>query len=290
MFSNRERRNWVWLVAGTGEGPSAAAELLALNVAVGVQVVTARACRAYGHLANHGALRCTAGALDPATVQATLQGDRRWLPPCLVVDATHPFAQRITAALQATCRVHGTPYLRLVRPLLHPGKAVLIDQPEQLRQPQLAERPLLAAIGARNLGRLMAFRQPRYTAARVLPTASALRLALAAGLPDHRIALLQPMAPAAALATTPACPAASLEAALCRQWNIQLVLARQSGGITEQGWQDACRSLGIELWLLRRPPEPMNCTCTLDHLQHRVREWLATLPDHPRCPSPPSLP
>ena len=292
MFSNREARHWVWLVAGTGEGPAAAALLLELGVAVGVQVVTARACRAYGHLAHqaHQApLRCAAGAVDGAAVRAVLLGssDGRRVPPFLVVDATHPFAQRITGTLQEACQACGIPCLRLLRPLLDPGRAVLIEQLEELRQPQLADRQLLAAVGARDLPRLMAFRRASCTAARVLPTASALRQATAAGLPPHRIALLQPAA-----AIRPPDPLASVEAALCRHWNIRIVVARQSGGRTEQRWQEACAALGIALWLLRRPGETGTwaCTVAMGNLQARVREQLATLPDHPVATHPPLLP
>ena len=294
MFSNREARHWVWLVAGTGEGPAAAALLLELGVAVGVQVVTTRACRAYGRLAHQAPLRCAAGALDGAAVRAVLlgSGDGQRVPPFLVVDATHPFAQRITGTLQAACQACGIPCLRLLRPLLDPGRAVLIEELEELRQPQLANRQLLAAVGARDLPRLMAFRRPCCTAARVLPTASALRQATAAGLPSHRIALLQP----AATAIRPTDPLASLEAALCRRWNIRIVVARQSGGRTEQRWQEACAALGIALWLLRRPGETGTwaCTVAMGSLQARVREQLATLPDHhpdpPVAPHPPPLP
>ena len=287
MFSNRETRNWVWLVAGTGEGPAAAAQLLDLGLAVGVQVVTARACRTYGHLAHQAPLRCVAGALDAAAIRAVLLGAGLQLPPSLVVDATHPFAQRITAMLQTACRAYDTPYLRLLRPPLHPGGAVLIQQLEQLRQPQLADRVLLAAIGARNLPRLMAFRRPCRTAARVLPTAASLRQALAAGLSPNRIALLQP---AALPGIMPPGPLASMEAALCRRWSVDLVVARQSGGLTEQRWQEACTALGIELWLLRRPAETSACngSVDVDSLRSRVQAWLVTLPDHPvATPSPP---
>jgi precorrin-6A/cobalt-precorrin-6A reductase len=46
-----------------------------------------------------------------------------------------------------------------------------------------------------------------------------------------------------------------VERALVRRWRITTVLARQSGGPTEQLWRRICRSEGLGLLLLRRPQE-----------------------------------
>jgi precorrin-6A/cobalt-precorrin-6A reductase len=126
----------LWLIAGTGEGPPLAASLLARGWRLRVSVVSALAARAY---APHDGLELAVGALGAnggeASIrvlvqqlqQARRQGDGfRW-----VVDASHPFAVRITAALVAACRSCDQPLLRLTRAQPPLGRAELLeDLPE----------------------------------------------------------------------------------------------------------------------------------------------------------------
>ncbi|WP_236619749.1 precorrin-6A/cobalt-precorrin-6A reductase, partial [Candidatus Synechococcus spongiarum] len=125
MVSSRKCRNWIWLVAGTEDGVWAARQLLDLSVPVRIQVVSPGACRAYGPLTANPAFQCQAMALSPADVRQVLAGPA---PPALVVDATHPFALRITRTLHAACGASATPYLRLQRPQLQPEAATVVDR------------------------------------------------------------------------------------------------------------------------------------------------------------------
>ena len=270
MVPLRRRHGWIWLVAGTEDGVWAARQLLTLAVAVRVQVVSPRACRAYGQLAANPAFRCQAMALDPEDIHQVLTGPA---PPALVVDATHPFALRITRTLHAACGVSAVPYLRLRRPQRKPGPATVVDRLEAVQG--LGQRSLLAAIGSRSLARLVVWHGPQHTAARILPTAMALQQALAAGLPPERIAPLQPISTSHGQTHLPPNPDTSLEAALCRHWAIDVVLARQSGGTPERHWQRVCAAMGVSLWLLRRPEEPESMTCcTRETLLQRAQECL----------------
>ena len=270
MVHSRRCRPWIWLVAGTEDGVWAARQLLALSVAVRVQVVSSRACRAYGPLAANPAFQCQAMALSPEDIRQVLAGPA---PPALVVDATHPFALRITQALHTACGVSAIPYLRLQRPQLKPGQAVVVDRLEAVQD--LGQDSLLAAIGSRSLARLVGWHRPQRTAARILPTATALQQALAAGLPPERIAPLQPISTGHGEIHLPPDPGTSLEAALCRRWTVDVVLARQSGGTPERHWHQVCAALGVSLWLLRRPQEPSAMAkCTRETLAQRVQEWL----------------
>ena len=259
------RRPWIWLVAGTAEGRAAAIALLGLSIPVRVQLVSERARRPYRDLEDGGQLRCSIGALDEGGLGSVLRGtsDPLLPPPALVVDATHPFAIRITAALQKGCQASGIPYLRLRRPLLRDqqGEQVLwVDQLTQLndrwilrwgtQRPPLPRQRLLSAIGIRALPLLLQGRQVDHTWVRILPTPTALRSALALGLDSARIALLLPRCHDQAQAI------GLLEQALCRRWGSEAVLCRQSGGHTEAAWRLACRRLHLPLLLLRRPREP----------------------------------
>lgn len=270
MIPLRRRRSWIWLVAGTGDGVWAARQLLGLAVPVQVQVVSPRACRAYGQLATNPAFQCQAMALGPADIHQVLAGPA---PPALVVDATHPFALRITQALHTACGVSAIPYLRLKRPQLKPGAATVVDRLETVQD--LGPSSLLAAIGSRSLARLVDWHGSQHTAARILPTATALQQALAAGLPPERIAPLQPISASRGEIHLPHNPGTSLEAALCRHWAIDVVLARQAGGTPERHWHRVCAAMGVSLWLLRRPeePDPM-AGCTRQNLLQRAQECL----------------
>lgn len=270
MVCSRKCRNWIWLVAGTEDGVWAARQLLDLSVPVRVQVVSPGACRAYGPLTANPAFQCQAMALSPVDVRQVLAGPA---PPALVVDATHPFALRITRTLHAACGASATPYLRLQRPQLQPEAATVVDRLEVVQD--LGPSSLLTAVGSRSLARLVAWRGPRHTAARILPTATALQQALAAGLPPERIAPLQPVSTSHGEIHPPPDPATSLEAALCRRWAVDVVLARQSGGTPERHWRRVCDAMGVSLWLLRRPEEPKPmAVCTRDTLRQRVQECL----------------
>ena len=275
MVPSWRRGGWIWLVAGTEDGVWAARQLLALSMPVQVQVVSPRACRAYGLLAAKAAFRCQAVALGPADIHQVLTGPA---PPALVVDATHPFALRITRTLHTACGASAIPYLRLQRPQLEPGAATVVDHLEAVQD--LGQGSLLAAIGSRSLARLVGWHGPQRTAARILPTATALQQALAAGLPPARIAPLQPISASPISGRhgevhLPPDPGTSLEAALCRHWAVDVVLARQSGGTPERHWHRVCSAVGVSLWLLRRPEEPCPMAgCTRETLSQRAQECL----------------
>lgn len=235
--------SWIWLVAGTGEGPPLADALLRRGWRVRVWVVSPAARRAYpraeGLVVEVGAI---GGALplQRAIDQARIQGHLpRW-----VVDATHPFAQRISAELAEACCARQLPLLRLLRPPLAPGRAHRLSSLEALRQHPLAGRSLLLAIGARQLAAALAASPGARHHARLLPSAGALAQAMAVGLAPERVACLRPTTEGA------------IERALCRQWGIEAVLARQSGGAGEALWHRLAEELELELLLLARPAEP----------------------------------
>lgn len=233
----------LWIIAGTGEGPLLAAALLALGWRLRVQVVSPEAARAYP---PDPQLEVVADRLDgPADVQARLaDARRRGCPFHWVVDASHPFATRISASLVEACAAMGQPLLRLQRPLAAaPADRLLVDGAALAARVRVGER-LLLAVGARHLAALLAPLPAVVAHARLLPRPAALRQALAAGLPGSRIACLPPGRDG------------RIERALCRRWSIDTVVCRQSGGITEALWQGVCQADGRRLLLLARPAEP----------------------------------
>ena len=231
----------LWLISGTGEGPPLAEELLRRGWWLRVSVVSSGAIRPY---AVHPRLEQRVGALG---VGESLERQLASWPCRWVIDAAHPFASRLHPALLKACEAIGQPHLRLKRSVLPLGNAELLTDLEQLATVPLEGQQLLLALGARELGRALKLSRASGHAARLLPAPGALSQALQHGLPAERIACLRPR--------SGGLTEGSVEAALCRRWGINCVLARQSGGAPERQWHQICRQLGLRLLLLERPKE-----------------------------------
>ena len=241
LHQGQPAKAWIWLFAGTAEGPVMAEALLQRGWNVRVSVVTPGAARAYR---QRRGLEVRVGACSS---DQTLEQDLRHLAPRWVVDATHPFAVVISERLQRLCSALNQPLVQIERRLpaeADPGEQLdLLDGVCELGQRPLAGEHLLLAIGARELSAAIAATPKCMHYARVLDQPSSLQAALAAGLPQEHIACLRPD------------PTGNgeLEQALCRRWGITLVLCRQGGGRSEALWRQVCRQLGLPLLLLRRP-------------------------------------
>lgn len=239
----------LWLLAGTGEGPHLAKHFLERGWRLRVSVVTPSAGASYPIDPNLevvvGAL-AGAGALCALLDLAERQGD----PFAWVIDASHPFATRVTAAAVEATRHRPEAFLRLQRPSLPAPKALLLSEMGELGSHLVGGERLLLAIGARHLREACqqcpdSRFQPRVLPhARVLPHPQALKQAQQAGLLASRIACLHPTADGA------------VEEALCHHWQIDTILCRQSGGLTEALWLRIATKLPVRLLLLQRPPEP----------------------------------
>lgn len=252
-MDDRQRR--LWLVAGTGDGPPLARRLLDRGWWVRVSVVGAAAAAAYP---PHPRLECRVGPLGEGGLLAQRLG--QW--PCRwLIDASHPFAVRISRALDQVCAGLGQPLLRLDRPLLPPGSARVIADLTRLGPLLTPADDLLLAIGQRQLAQALAHSPAGRHAARLLPTPGSLATALALGIAPDRIALLRPGGDG------------SIERALCRRWQTTAVLCRQSGSPAEASWHRVSRDLGLRLLLLARPAsDGATATLDLDSLLDQVGE------------------
>lgn len=237
------RKARLWLIAGTGEGPALAKRFLELGWRLRVSVVTPKASQTYPEDPN---LEMAVGALANAQAlrsdlqEAELAGD----PFCWLIDASHPFAVRITPVVIEALRGRPEGLLRLKRPPLEAPWATLLGQVNDLSLHVQDNEHLLLAIGARHLAHAARQCGAACLHARVLPSPQAYSLACQAGLTANRIACLHPTADGV------------IEQALCRHWNIDTILCRQSGGLTEALWQRVAKGLDLRLLLLQRPPEP----------------------------------
>jgi len=261
---NQSQGDRLWLVAGTGEGPTLAEALLARGWRLQVSVVSRAAAGAYR---PHPALDLRVGPIGAGPTHASDAGVALELeraqglgdPFRWVIDASHPFATRISAGLAKACIAQGQPLLRLERPLLPLGEATLIPNVTALGQHVTVGERLLLAIGGRQLASVVEHSPHAIHHARLLPAAAGLQQAMAAGLAPGRVACLRPGGNG------------ELERALCRRWGISAVLCRRSGGVSEGLWHAISATLGLRLLLLERPPEPQGSErLTLEALLRRL--------------------
>lgn len=240
MHRPENRQGTVWLLAGTGDGPQLAAVLISQGWHVHVSVVGDSAAQPYQGMPLEG---IHVGALGGS------EGISQWLqtiPVDWVVDATHPFALRISDQLNQACKGWGQRLVRFERRMEASGKAFVLSSMTDLADQSLAGRRLLLALGARQL--VEAARVAREAGAtvfaRVLPSPMSLIQAAAARVPSDHLAVVRPLQ-----GPEPgALEAGALQALGDHRRGLQTV-----GGATETLWASLSIEMGLGLWLLRRP-------------------------------------
>lgn len=257
----------LWLFSGTGDGPALAGDLLRQGWQLRVSVLREPFSQAYPEDSD---LELWVGPLGGggSLAEALLQARRQQRPFRAVIDATHPFARRISAELAEGCAAAAVPLLALARAAAEPLAPVVdlnvLDQPAALQAEDLAGRRLLLAIGARQLAEVVRFSAGALHHARVLPRPQALQQALAAGLAPERIACLQPDPPGLG----------SVEAALVKRWGIEVILARQSGPPMEVLWRRIAEACSCRLLLLRQPAAPEGPRLLRAQLLQQLAAWI----------------
>jgi precorrin-6A/cobalt-precorrin-6A reductase len=167
----------------------------------------------------------------------------------LLVDATHPFAARISEAARLACETAGVPRLVLWRPPWprQPGDRwhEVADLAEAAaRLPELGRRVFLT-VGARDVAPF----------APLAGTWFLVRAVEAPGpLPLARCAVIIGRGPFAR----------DDERALLRRHGIDVVVSKASGGDATYGKIAAARDLGVPVLMVRRPPPPAGeCVATV---------------------------
>jgi precorrin-6A/cobalt-precorrin-6A reductase len=159
-----------------------------------------------------------------------------------VVDATHPFASRMSANAGAACRATDTPLVVFTRPPWTPEAGDRWIEVGTIEE-------ALDALG----------QEPRT----VFLTQGRLQLAAFARAPQHRYIVRAIDRPA----EIDALPKRKLilargpfsladEAALMRNEGVAALVTKNSGGHATYAKIEAARALGIEVVILRRPPAP----------------------------------
>ncbi|MER6528229.1 cobalt-precorrin-6A reductase [Streptomyces sp. NPDC001508] len=246
----------VLILGGTAEARLLAAELAA---GPGVRVTMSLAGRVTRPAPMPGDVRT--GGFGGAEGLAAWLAERR---VTAVVDATHPFAARITAHAARAAAATGVPLVVLRRPGWQPGDGDRWHPVDSLAA---------AADALPGLGR------------RAFVTTGRLGLAAFAHLAGVRLAVrsVEPPAPPlpphteVVLARGPFTVAD--ETALLRRHRIDVLVTKDSGGAATAAKLTAARTLGLPVVVVRRPPLPAGVTAVPDIAA--VLERLGRTPPHP---------
>ena len=232
-------QNAVWLFSGTSDGNALARELVERQN----PVIVSTASDYGGELAR--------AECPGVTVWAGRQGveaRRRALRESrarAIVDATHPFAQQISAQLMELSRELEIPYLRFERPSAIGGDALLCDSVAEAAERAIATGTrIFLATGSKDLATFL--QAPRAAQrewfVRMTPEPALIRRALDLGVPrEHILAMQGPFSEA-------------FNTALWRDQRIDCVVTKDSGeagGFPAKA--RAAAALGIPLWVIRRP-------------------------------------
>ncbi|MBQ9301269.1 MAG: precorrin-6A reductase [Clostridia bacterium] len=187
---------------------------------------------------------CRVGAMDAAAMENLI----RQMRPERVIDATHPYAARATAAIRACCERLHVPYQRVARPV-SPGAwrqyvRAVADTAAAVDALREAQGNILLTTGSHTAADYAAALDVSHLWVRVLPTREALALCADAGIPaSHVIAMQGPFSEA-------------LNAALYDQLDIRVLVTKDSGkpgGVAEKVIPALKRDM--EVILIERPKE-----------------------------------
>ena len=225
----------ILIFSGTADGRRLSRRLADRGAEVTVCVATEYGSEEQG---EHAGIRVLTGRKNTEEIAALLSGYE------LCVDATHPYAVRVSENIRAACESAAVPYKRLLRPACEAKDAIFVsDTAEAAALLSKTEGKILLAIGTKELA---AFRglDPARLCPRVLPAQASLSACEAAGIPHRNIIAMQgPFSQ-------------ELNTALIRQYNIAFLVTKDGGA--EGGFPEkaaAAGETGAELIVLRRPEE-----------------------------------
>ena len=179
----------ILLLSGASEGPVLARALLDAGFAVIATVTTEE-----GKTHLFGPLQQALTVLVGGFTEAPLTDFLAQSGADLVLDATHPFAVRITRLASTVCATLRVPYVRYQRPDWEPpeGTVYAASYTEAAALlPTLGARVMLT-IGAKQLKHFAALHDRLTLFARILPSVASLQQALQAGFTQTNILCLRP--------------------------------------------------------------------------------------------------
>jgi precorrin-6A/cobalt-precorrin-6A reductase len=248
----------ILLLSGTSEGPLLAQALLASGFEVRATVTREEARQnLFGPLGD--AVRVEVRGFTAEGLTAFLAAREA----DLVLDATHPFAVRITRIAHEVCQRLGVPHVRFERPDWEPPPGTRLvgsfaEAAEVL--PSLGTRVLLT-IGAKQLKHFAPLQDRLHLVARILPSVLSLQQALAIGFTPDRLLCLRPPF------------SRDFNRAILREHRIEVLLTKASGkegGVEEKVL--AAGDLGVAVVMIRRPEPEAASVSTVEAAVRACRD------------------
>lgn len=224
----------IFLFGGTAEG-----HLLAERLAEAGNFVTCAVATEYGQavLEPRDNLTVLVGRLTAGEMAERLEGFD------VVVDATHPYADKVSENIRAAAAETATPYYRLLRPREEAEDVLWADSPADAAA-KLQNLPgnVLLTTGSKELDCYAVPGLRERVFPRVLPAPDSLNRCLELGFPPAHIICMQgPFSK-------------ELNTAMMEQFNISVMVTKASGG-TGGFWEKAAaaRDVGAALLVIDRP-------------------------------------
>ncbi|EYB69002.1 precorrin-3B C(17)-methyltransferase [Deinococcus phoenicis] len=239
----------VWVYSGTRDGNALALRLAELGQPVTLSVASDLGAQV---APTHPNLHLYSGPPGVEARRRALRSARA------VVDATHPYAQAITAQLRELTAELGVPYLRYERPSGLPADTdglILVDSFGEATRAALAYGRVFLATGSKDLEAFLHAAPGAEVFVRLTPQPDVLRRAQELGIPAARLcAMIGPFS-------------REFNAAQWRAWNIGAVVTKDSGDAGGFGAKrEAARDLRLPLIVVRRPPPVPGAFATADAL------------------------
>ena len=169
----------------------------------------------------------------------------------VVVDATHPYADKVSENIRAAAAETATPYYRLLRPREEAEDVLWADSPADAAA-KLQNLPgnVLLTTGRKGLKTFTAVKDyPSRLFVRVLPSVESLTAALSLGYPASHVICMQGPFPQA------------LNQAMVEAVGAKVLVTKdtgKAGGFLEKA--EAARAAGAKLLVIRRPTEETGYT------------------------------
>lgn len=251
----------ILLLSGTSEGPVLARALLEAGFAVAATVTRAEAREHLFGQMQHTMTVEVQGFTEASLSSVLAQGGAD-----LVLDATHPFAVRITQIASAVCARLHLPYVRYQRPDWEPPAGTVYAASYAAAAdvlPALGSRILLT-IGAKQLKYFAPLHDRLMLFARVLPSPVSVQQALDAGFAHASILALRPPF------------SREFNQSILREYTIDVLVTKASGvagGVVEKVM--AAYDLGLTTLMIRRPePGAFPTVSTLEAAVQACRDSL----------------
>jgi precorrin-6A/cobalt-precorrin-6A reductase len=239
----------VLLLSGTAEGPALAHRLLESGFAVHATVTRPQACDdLFGDLQGRPGFTVEARGFTEAELTGWLKTNQ----PAVVLDATHPFAARITTLARHACTQVDAAYIRYERPAPElPEEAVAVDSFEPARHALAGmPGPVLLTIGAKQLKHFAPLHQTHRLIARILPSTDSIQQAGEAGFSQKQLLALRPPF------------SKDLERALLAHCRAAVLVTKASADSEAMAAKlEAAREMNVRPLVVRRPLSPPPGAC-----------------------------